>query len=76
MAANRPSSSLISARIRSMAMEILDLNNETEPTSAVILCLVSWIPLSDGVVLNSDGSSFGNPGQAGFGGLLRDSVEA
>lgn len=35
--------------------------------------LVHWHPNRDiGVVLNVDGSSFGNPGRTGFGGLLRE----
>lgn len=35
--------------------------------------LVSWIaPGEDSVKLNVDGSSFGNPGRSGFGGLIRN----
>lgn len=35
--------------------------------------MVKWHSLRDrGVILNVDGSCFGNPGRAGFGGLLRD----
>ena len=35
--------------------------------------LVRWVPPSEGAVkLNVDGSSRGNPGRAGCGGLLRD----
>lgn len=35
--------------------------------------LVNWVPpYENQVVLNVDGSSLGNPGQAGFGGLIRD----
>ncbi|KAJ1429100.1 Ribonuclease H-like superfamily [Sesbania bispinosa] len=41
-------------------------------TTATPPRLVSRIPPSEGVALNSDGSSFGSPGNAGFGGLLRD----
>jgi ribonuclease HI len=36
-------------------------------------CLVSWKPPSGAAVkLNVDGSSVGNPGRSGFGGLIRD----
>ncbi|KAJ1404893.1 Ribonuclease H-like superfamily, partial [Sesbania bispinosa] len=35
--------------------------------------LVKWLPpQEDEIALNVDGSSMGNPGPAGFGGLLRD----
>ena len=35
--------------------------------------LVRWVPPSEGAIkLNVDGSSRGNPGRAGCGGLLRD----
>ncbi|KAK7255918.1 hypothetical protein RIF29_29346 [Crotalaria pallida] len=34
---------------------------------------ISWsLPVIDGVVLNVDGSSIGNPGPAGYGGLIRN----
>ncbi|KAJ1378408.1 Ribonuclease H-like superfamily [Sesbania bispinosa] len=55
-----------------MAVDILQFLNEAGTTTAAPPRLVSWIPPSEGVALNSDGNSFGNPGNAGFGGLLRD----
>ncbi|XLT60596.1 hypothetical protein S245_053503 [Arachis hypogaea] len=37
------------------------------------MMLVRWVPPSEGAIkLNVDGSSRGNPGRAGCGGLLRD----
>ncbi|KAK7268980.1 hypothetical protein RIF29_21693 [Crotalaria pallida] len=35
---------------------------------------VSWTPILEGVVINVDGSAFGNPGRAGYGGLIRSNI--
>lgn len=36
---------------------------------------VVWLPPADGSIkVNVDGSSFGNPGQAGYGGLVRNNL--
>lgn len=36
---------------------------------------VVWLPPADGTIkVNVDGSSFGNPGRAGYGGLVRNNL--
>ncbi|KAH0683486.1 hypothetical protein KY290_022104 [Solanum tuberosum] len=38
----------------------------------MIKTLIRWIPLIQGYKLNTDGSSIGNPGKSGTGGIIRD----
>ncbi|XLS95417.1 hypothetical protein HN51_071425 [Arachis hypogaea] len=64
-------SSLLSPHLKS-------LFSSSSPTEAWyhfirLQMLVRWVPPSEGAIkLNVDGSSRGNPGRAGCGGLLRD----
>ena len=46
-----------------------------KPQSVPTSTLVRWIPLPPQFVkVNTNGSSFGNPGPSGFGGVIRDSL--
>ena len=48
------------------------VNSRFSPTRSIIQ--IKWLhPPLNWVKLNSDGPSLGNPGQAGGGGLIRDS---
>ena len=50
------------------------VNSRFSPTRSIIQ--IKWLqPPLNWVKLNSDGPSLGNPGQAGGGGLIRDSNE-
>ncbi|KAJ1375953.1 Ribonuclease H domain [Sesbania bispinosa] len=41
----------------------------------LLLLLVAWVPPPHmTIALNTDGSSFGNPGEAGIGGVFRDAT--
>ncbi|KAJ1423785.1 Ribonuclease H-like superfamily [Sesbania bispinosa] len=72
MASDRPPPSTILGRIRSLSADIQQFLIGMDMQRIVPPRLVSWKAPADGVAVNCDGSSIGNPGRAGFGGLICD----
>ena len=61
-------------RVKSIAIEFHFSIHQVVDKPARSLCLVRWHPPPSGFFkLNTDGSSLGNLGLAGAGGLLRNS---
>ncbi|KAH0688972.1 hypothetical protein KY289_016330 [Solanum tuberosum] len=54
------------------AMEFLHLTGKNQKVNKTKIVHVQWKPPSNRYKLNTDGSSYGNPGKGGIGGVIRD----
>ncbi|XVF03450.1 hypothetical protein REPUB_Repub04eG0262600 [Reevesia pubescens] len=65
--------SMICEKIRNMAVEFFACAMNSKMGAAMKTIHISWEPPPEGgMKINTDGSSIGNPGPAGAGGLIRD----
>lgn len=73
--AQHHTASVSTSRIIQQAQEIQDsLLNPIHPNNSIPRLTIWFAPLAGSLKLNTDGCSKGDPGQAGYGGLLRDEV--